>query len=699
MKRLNRIAVAAAGALCILGLTGWAQVPTREYIQTISLRDALDRPWEQNVLKLFDAAADSMTNRVYVTGIMTRNMALVDAGTGEVIDVVDTGILDNAHKYLFECSDLRSLYLMDTTNGELMRFDMDTNERVADGMEIVEMQNVAIDSSTSRLYRTRQEAPVMTVHDAMTLDELGVDCPACEAMTEGAGPITFAPDGMMYVLNVLTPDSNAIIYQIDQSDLSLVAELSFRVPGAKRVNGFVRRPDGSFIILTASNLYLFAPGGLELARHELPFGYNLEKFAYDPDFDDLYVLMLNPPVDGETTGIGDHLFRFKGEDLTETGVLEFGLKAHRMQLNRNNHKLYLANGDASMLWVVTPEPFSVDGIRIGDSIEGMAGGVNNSPLYVNSRLGGSDLYGLNPDTGELETFKAGTWPVPIRTSSDGEFLYALNAWDSTISVFKTRPSTELVTTIDLGIPRGTTDLIPDMVIDNSTNKAYAAYPEYLTLVAADLKTGAVDATIDLSDFAEADVDAGGPGRLQLLVVNPTNRLFVYSSLNHRLGVFDIAGAPVEVGVVDLSRLNWSRMSNSPAVGWLFYDEINGRLFLGPYEISPLDGTEAGLLLPAVQKVTYYDESNDMYWGLGDSSDPVEPKDQISWIKQDVNRLVGGMNLRRAGTVAPDLFIDAARARLYVSYMINADIEVYSLNGDLTPIPGPFFTEISDYELY
>ncbi|MBZ0257584.1 hypothetical protein K8I31_16075, partial [bacterium] len=213
-------------AAFIFTLASSAQAPTPELIQTIRMPDVLSRSWDNNVLKLFDTTADSRTNRVFVSAIMTQYMAVIDGETDEVVNVIDTGILDNAHKWLSSDSELRSVYILDSTNGLLSRIDMDSGEVSENTLDVLEFQGIYTDSNTERLYRTKGDAPYMTVHNPYTLEELSIDCPACEEVPEGVGPIVFdQSDGTFFTLNLFSSGPFATLYHIDQADLSIIEEI------------------------------------------------------------------------------------------------------------------------------------------------------------------------------------------------------------------------------------------------------------------------------------------------------------------------------------------------------------------------------------------------------------------------------------------------------------------------------------------
>ena len=163
------------------------------------------------------------------------------------------------------------------------------------------------------------------------------------------------------------------------------------------------------------------------------------------------------------------------------------------------------------MWAISTDTFDkATPIRIGDSIEQVVLSKDGEKLYMNSRLGGSYLIGYDTNSDSYETFTSGTWPIPIRVDSNGENLIVLNAWDSTLSVYSLFPNRSLLSTIPLGIPKGTTDRIPDMIVDSANGIAYVAYPEFAQIIAVDLKNNRILKTINIMEFKKGE-QSGGPG--------------------------------------------------------------------------------------------------------------------------------------------------------------------------------------------
>ena len=121
----------------------------------LSLLELQDRPIENNVLKLFSAAADPQRNLVYVAGIMTSDIAILDGSSEQWIGTVDSGMTgSNALKYLHIDPVANFLYVIDATNNQLRRIDLNTGEVAGPVVINPGMGQAAVDTSRSRIYLT-----------------------------------------------------------------------------------------------------------------------------------------------------------------------------------------------------------------------------------------------------------------------------------------------------------------------------------------------------------------------------------------------------------------------------------------------------------------------------------------------------------------------------------------------------------------
>lgn len=664
-------------------------VPDIEWEKTVALRDLFDRSYDENVLKLFDTAVDESKNEIYVSGIMTAHMAVLDGTSDAVLRTRDTGITDYNIKYL-QCDDsTRSLYLYNFSDFILYRYSLDDESAAPASIAVDTGMNIASDSKRNLLYRTSPTPPFLFFHDPITLATEEISCPAASDLREGAGPIIVDEEtDRLYILLMMREDGPYQIVEINTTDFTTVKTIDLDIPVTLNPIDFARDEEGNFYVTTERAIYSLSPLGIQMAKKSFPVGMEYEDFAFYTDKQEAYVLFLEEPSEGRVEGIGNLLFKYGGSRLVEGGSVSFGRKAHRMTMNQLTGRLYIPNADAATLWIVDTAAMTVSSQRIGDSIEQIVAGSSGSPLYMNSRLGGSYLVSYDPDADTAEEFTAGTWPIPIRRADDGNRLYVSNAWDGTISVFQTGSEPVLQGTIDLDTPPGSTDRIPEMAIDDTNNLAYAAYPEHREMAIANLSTYEAAGTIDISDLCDSSA-GGGQGEVRLYVVEEHNRLFAFSYSKRLLAVYETSASGAILSSTisfDVPAMKWQRMSNASALNWFFYDSIEDRLFLGPFILNPVSGNWTGETLPVATRIFYRDDERDVYWATG-----LEKEGGVSY---NMLYLIGitdhtpcfSLQLREADSAKPDFYFDPIRNRLYVGYLMAAELDVYAVDSGEGGLP-------------
>lgn len=125
---LHLLAAAGAGWL-LQEAVGWlpdiAAQNNLTALPSLSLLELLNRPLEHNVLKLFRAAADPVRNRVFVAGIMTPPIGILDAATEQWIGTVNSGFdTGNGLKYLAYNATTDWLYVRNATSNVLNAIDV-----------------------------------------------------------------------------------------------------------------------------------------------------------------------------------------------------------------------------------------------------------------------------------------------------------------------------------------------------------------------------------------------------------------------------------------------------------------------------------------------------------------------------------------------------------------------------------------------
>ena len=625
---------------------------------SFSLLELQNRAIDENVLKLFSAAVDSTRNLVYVSGIMTSDIGIMDGSTETWIGTLETGFTDRAIKYIHLDSVANYLYIVDASNTELRRVDVESGE-IAGPIPLPDGgfgQLAIVDEVHTRFYLATQKG--LVAFDGKTLEQLYT----VEGLSDNVGPMRYNPAAdVFYMLDSTSKETERAINILDGASGQITGAINYSAPQGGRSRWLHFDPaDQTFIVGLDRIVLLLDIHGNEFGSFSLSGRQALEDQLYDPATKRLFVLSTQSPQNGQVSGIGGQMdvYDLSGSLLSSFSV---GRKPHRMTFNPTNSHIYIPNGDASVVWSIdTQAPTQANPLRLGDSVEQIVVSGDGSTLYLASRLGGSYLARYQLDTAEFESFTAGTWPIPVRRDSSGEHLFTLNAWDSTLSVFSLSPEQTLLGTIPLGIPAGSTDRLPDLAIDSAHSLAYAAYPEFALVAVVDWAKQTPVATIPITG-AEGGDTGGGPGQLQVAVNESANRVFVYESKRSRLFIYDAANNYASLGEVDLREESGADL--------FFFDAQNNRLFLGALELDGTSGQPTGRSL-AGDKIFGMD--SDLYWVVD------EANNVILAVDRDTLAIRHSQPMPESGTNLPNLAYNPVRNEVYVGYLSSAQVYIFNV---------------------
>lgn len=655
---------------------------------SVSMLEVLSRSTEKNVLKLFSAAVDADHGRVYAAGILTPSIGILDTKTNTWIGTVDSGIDGYGLKYLEVDAAAGRLYVLNATRKDLRVISIGEGSPAAVPAVTGPVQLPSVfgaacaDPRRGLLYVPTSEAPSFRAYDGETLElAWGID----------AGPgisqiVTSGPGGSdaVYALDGAQAGPRGRILRIDPSRQAIAETISFSLPPGQRASRMSWDPAGQRFAVAVPGQFvsILSRKGREQRRLALPRDLDFQDLAFDPANGQVLVLALERARDGEVAGTGGRLLVWDAATGRMLADLACGLKPHSVRVDPVTGTAYIPNGDASILWTVAKERLEAVPLRLGDSLEQVVPALAGHLLFLTSRLGGSYLVAVDADTGAFETFTAGSWPIPLRTDAAGQLLHVLNAWDGTVSVFELMPERRLVATIPTGLPRGTTDRLPDLAVDGVRKRAYAAYPEHGKVAVADLSARAALAPIVVKGFKPGDT-GGGPGQLQVLVNEAAGRLFVLDLAGKKLFVHDLAGTvsgmPPLVGTVALPK---SLAAAGSSFNLLFLDPEKSRLFIGPLEADAVTGALTGRSLPRGQRVFGLDGSRGEIWASasetseasssGDSAglETVAVLDAESLEPRAV-KVVGS-----TGAIVPEFAYDGLRGRVYAGFMAEVLLNVY-----------------------
>jgi DNA-binding beta-propeller fold protein YncE len=659
----------------------------------VDLLRLLSREFDRNTLKLFAVTSDPVRNRVIVAGILSQYVSILDGVThrppSDGPATVDTGVTLFSYKYLAVDTTANRLYIRDTLNSKLSSVHLGTGAITGPIDLPAGLGAIVADSARGLVYVTTTEAPGFRVYDGATLALV------TSLTSMGSALLSMVHDPTtddLYVLDSSVPTPSEAVGRIYRLPLAtrIPTTITFTPNStAARASTMARsRASGRFYVVLAGGITVLTSEGATLHTRALP-GLELQDMAFDDTDRRLLALFLDPlsEADRKYSASGGRLYAYSGDTLSGPAlssaalseIAAFGRKPHTIHVNSATGRFYCAAGDDSTVWSGAANSNVIAGIRIGDSIEDLVLSPPDGTLYMNSRLGGSHVVAYNPVSGAATSFVAGTWPTGMAIDSVGQRLVVLNAWDSTMSVFAL-PARTLLSTIPIGLPRGTTDRLPDFAVDFTRQRAYAAYPEFGQVAVVDLSAGVALTPLTVDGFTTGDID-GGPNQMQIAVSESAARLHVMSPSLQRLDVYNVAAAPVLVGSQSLPQ-TVAQSVGRPLWKLLFIDDERGKVFVAGVEREVATGAVTSRALSHGQRVFAADSSRNRYWAaaIEDGAINIYVSDRTSLA------LVDTYAAGATDTLAPQFALDTARGRLFVSHLVAAQFDSYTVPVTFTDDP-------------
>ncbi|QLQ06186.1 MAG: hypothetical protein HZY76_09090 [Anaerolineae bacterium] len=189
--------------------------------ETVSLNGL--RGWSaalDNHLKIFDVALDESRNRIYVQGILTPGIAVIDGASDTLIGNLDSGGDDNDFNrpYLAVHPTTGALYLAGFNSRTLRRIDPTTNTITAQASLTADPCDVIIDPATNRVFVSLQAAGKVAVFDANTLAPVGMVNLGSDRI---GGMALDSAARRLYVVYSGAPTAATPIYVIDPATLAV----------------------------------------------------------------------------------------------------------------------------------------------------------------------------------------------------------------------------------------------------------------------------------------------------------------------------------------------------------------------------------------------------------------------------------------------------------------------------------------------
>lgn len=629
----------------------------------IPMLRVLGRTLSHNVLKLFSVLGDAVNNRIYVAGIMTRHIGVYDGTTHAVLGTVDTGITENSYKYMALDTTANRLYVHDGLNHTLLAVNLSTGQVTGPVAVPTLTFQILADSDRGVLYMLAPESPNFRILDGATLQTIATSTAMGTTVTSMLHD--HASDSV-WVLDPVVGTSRILQYNL--ASRTVTNTISISLLGSQRAIAMAgRTASGAFWVHVPGRgiLRVSTAGRIEQTL-TLP-ALNFENMVYDPDADLLSVLFQEGVAEGEVAAVGARLWRYDGRTWAESSA--FGAKPHLLSLNRATGRIYAASGDESVVYHTTRESGVMTSFRVGDSVEHVQP-TPGGPLYITSRLGGSYLTAYTPETGAAETFTAGMWPTALAFDPAGRYLIALNAWDSTISIFE-HPTRRLLQTTSLGIARGTTDRLPDIAVDFTRGRAYAAYPEFGVVAVTDWVANRAGAPLTVSGFTAGDT-GGGPNHIQVAVSESHARLFIYAPSLRRLETYDISGStPSRIG-----QATTPLETGDEGHAWktLFVDAARDRLFVGQNVYDARTGRSVGIQASVGDRLLASDDARSVYWACSADGGVLS----VHTLDRATLTAVDSQVLGSSDRVGVDVVMDLSRNLIYVTNLPSAELDAFQI---------------------
>lgn len=642
-----------------------------QLIDTVNLRERQAQPLDANVLKLHGAAVDPTRNLVYVAGIVSSTLGVLDGATETWTRNYDTGISGFALKNLEVDSVANRLYVYDTAGNTLRGIDLASGALVGPVAVPMTLAKPAADSRRGLVYMVQSSSPAFSAFNG---GDLSLSY-STDAMGTGVAQVIWDErSDSVYALDAGT-QGRLRIYKFDPNARAIAGTITLTLGPTQRPRKMAYDASGQrFFVVAGTQVLAVSAAGSLLGQMPLPQEQDVQDISYDPDRNEVAVLVIDMPSNGTQAESGNHLLVFNAATNALARDLPLARKAHTLNYNSANHRYYLPESDASTVWSVPGGGADSRGLRLGDSAEMVALARGGENVYITSRLGGSYLMEWRASTSSLQTFSAGFWPIPMRVSDSGNELYVLNAWDSTLSVYDLSAGRTLSATIPLGIVNGTTDRLPDLAIDSTRQRAYAAYPEFGQIAVVDLAQQTALTPLTVPGFEGGDT-GGGPGQLQVRVVPTSGRLFAYWQPARHLTVWDISGA---TPTLLLDR----QLNGMPTIGasfdQLFVDEGRNRVYAGPMELDGTTGLPTGRTLGSGERVIGLDENANVLWTSDVETVNGVSTDVVARLNRDTLAELEAMTRGTSPSVMSTQYaFDASRQRLYAADGQEALLRVYN----------------------
>ncbi len=592
--------------------SGPAPTPVKK--ETVSLNGL--RGWSSalgNNIKVFDVAVDEARNRVYVQGILSPGIAVIDGNTDTLIGSVDIGLSYNSfHRtYLAVHPTNGMLYVADFHGSTLRSIDPAT--AVITGPVTLDGTPTFVLADSDYVYVSLQSLGKVAVYDATTLAkvqlvDLGTD--------RIGGMVLDHTNQKLYVTNAGAPVGNqSTLYVINTTTMTTSTPILFTNTTGQPTSFVDRDPaTGNFFVTSEKYLFILSSSGNVLHtvplpnKSKQPFYWGATGKVYITSHDGISPIHSSLEVVDAVTGHIDHII-----DLQTGG-------AQRTALNKTTGKLYTNGMEYTNVPVVDLHTNTlIKRIDIGNSVEDIAVDPGSGVAYFANRLGGSTVMSYDAANDRWDEFATGGWPTAVDFDPGLGRLFVLSHFSGTVEAYDvgTHPlSPTLAGTASLGL-HDITDALSNQTVDATRHRVVTTHPEHDSVVIVDGATLTVTATIsDVPSFTFDPKTTAGPGHLQPAVDEVQNKLYVLDPKTKRVDVFDGNTGYAYLRTIDLAGYSWT-WKNDFNDHLLWMDNARHRLYVGPLVIDTTTDTYAGILPAGSGEVVVgMDKANNLLYTLG-----------------------------------------------------------------------------------
>ncbi len=494
-----------------------------------------------NTLKGMSVVADDAGGVVYVTGIMTDAVSIVDLETGTLertfyltdhAQATKKLAFDPLHRQLWAVANKRDAYLWlaDPDTGNVLA-SRDISEDLSDQANNYPIKDVALDPQQQQLY-----VLISDVHGARVA----------------------VYDTSLQVVDELLVGRDLVDLEWDVERNRLVG-LSAPAPGSGEPTQLFLLPQGSEAEMTWFTPDISLPAGTlppaELAVHEagdlfLAGQDNLWRVD-DAEGSVMWHASLpfratNLAVSGNQVGVlhqygapgssdvfVSRLSTYKAEDGELLAVRSGRFEASRMDATTGG--VVVGNGGDASLSIFPTDSSDRTDVQVGSAAEDVLVTPDGSRMLVLNRLGGSQLIEYQLATGSSRVLDTVPWPVRMvqRPADDRLFIFSHFAPTVEVRDLQTLEVLGQISLASYGVGSSYSDTLSDMAADPDGDLLVALQCEQGKIAIIDGAAESVLAVVDLGGPRPND----GPGRMNAAIdlSDPGNRrVFVFLADDNQL---------------------------------------------------------------------------------------------------------------------------------------------------------------------